>query len=114
MCALVANVRVRAVNWSVARPWIGTAARLLLGVVWIWASMSKLAHPLTFTQAVRAYDATPEWLSKGIGYGLPVLELCLGIALVVGVTVRIAAAVSALLLVVFLIGSSRSRRAGSS
>ncbi len=91
-------------NWSVARPWIGTAARLLLGVVWIWSSMSKLAHPLTFTQAVRAYDATPEWLSKGIGYGLPVLELCLGIALVVGVTVRIAAAVSAVLLVVFLIG----------
>ncbi len=91
-------------NWSVVRPWIGTAARLLLGIVWIWASLSKIAHPLTFTQAVRAYDATPEWLSKGIGYGLPVLELCLGIALIIGVTVRIAAAVSTLLIVVFLIG----------
>jgi protein-disulfide isomerase len=88
----------------VVRPWIGTAARLLLGIVWIWASLSKIAHPLTFTQAVRAYDATPEWLSKGIGYGLPVLELCLGILLVLGVMVRIAAAVSALLIVVFLIG----------
>jgi protein-disulfide isomerase len=53
---------------------------------------------------VRAYDATPEWLSKGIGYGLPVLELCLGVLLIVGVTVRIAAAVSALLFLVFLIG----------
>lgn len=91
-------------NWSAARPWLGTLARLLLGVVWIWASLSKLAHPLTFTQAVRAYDATPEWLSKGIGYGLPVLELCLGIALVVGVTVRIAAAASAVLFLVFAIG----------
>ncbi len=91
-------------NWTSARPWVSTAARLLLGVVLIWAALPKLHDPLTFTQAVRAYDATPEWLSKAIGYGLPVLELCLGIALIVGVTVRIAAAVSAALFLVFLIG----------
>ena len=60
--------------------------------------------PRTFVQAVRAYDATPEWLSKAIGYGMPVLELCLGVLLIVGIMVRIAAAVSALLLLVFLIG----------
>jgi protein-disulfide isomerase len=91
-------------TWSTARPWVGTVARLLLGIVWIWAALSKLSDPLTFTQAVRAYDATPEWLSKGIGYGLPVLELCLGILLIVGIAVRIAAAVSAVLYLVFLIG----------
>ena len=44
-------------------------------------------------QAVRAYDATPEWLSKAIGYGLPVLELCLGALLILGVAVRLAAIV---------------------
>jgi protein-disulfide isomerase len=92
------------VNWSVVRPWLGTLARLLLGVVWIWASLPKLAHPLVFTQAVRAYDATPEWLSKAIGYGLPVLELALGVMLIVGVTVRIAAAASGVLFVIFAIG----------
>ena len=70
----------------------------------IWAALPKLHDPLTFTQAVRAYDATPEWLSKGIGYGLPVLELCLGIVLILGVTVRIAAAVASVLFLVFLIG----------
>ncbi|HEY8302675.1 MAG TPA: MauE/DoxX family redox-associated membrane protein [Jatrophihabitans sp.] len=91
-------------TWTSARPWVSTLARLLLGVVWIWAALSKLHDPLTFTQTVRAYDATPEWLSKAIGYGLPVLELCLGLALIVGVAVRIAAAVSAALFAVFLIG----------
>jgi protein-disulfide isomerase len=96
--------KVSGVNWSLVRPWIGTVARLLLGVVWIWASLSKLSDPLKFTQAVRAYDATPEWLSKAIGYGLPVLELCLAIVLILGLTVRIAAAVSAALFFVFLIG----------
>jgi protein-disulfide isomerase/uncharacterized membrane protein YphA (DoxX/SURF4 family) len=76
----------------------------VLGAVWLWAGFSKVGDPRAFTQTVRAYDATPEWLSKAIGYGLPVLEICLGVVLVVGVMVRIAAAVSAVLVLVFLVG----------
>ncbi len=92
------------VDWYRLRPWLGTLVRLVLGVVWLWAGWAKLRSPRTFVQAVRAYDATPEWLSKAIGYGLPVLEVCLGVLLIVGVVVRMAAAVSGVLLVVFLIG----------
>ena len=92
------------VSWNAVRPWLGTVARLVLGAVWIWAAWSKLREPRTFTQAVRAYDVTPEWLSKGIGYGLPVLELALGVLLVLGLVTRIAAAVSGVLFLVFLVG----------
>jgi protein-disulfide isomerase len=92
------------VDWYRLRPWLGTLARLVLGVVWLWAGWAKLRSPRSFTQVVRAYDATPEWLSKAIGYGLPVLEICLGVLLIVGVVVRMTAIVSALLLVVFAIG----------
>lgn len=92
------------VRWLTLRPWLGTVARLVLGAVWIWAAVTKLGSPRTFVQAVRAYDATPEWLSKAIGYGLPVLEICLGALLIIGIAVRICAAVSAALCVVFLIG----------
>jgi uncharacterized membrane protein YphA (DoxX/SURF4 family) len=95
------------VNWSTIRGWLGTAARLVVGAVWIWAAWSKLGNPRGFVQAVRAYDATPEWLSKAIGYGMPVLEICLGVLLVVGIMTRYAAAVSGLLFVVFLIGLIR-------
>lgn len=91
-------------NWSTIRGWLGTVARLVVGAVWIWAAWSKLGNPRGFVQAVRAYDATPEWLSKAIGYGMPVLELCLGVLLVVGIVTRYAAALSGLLFVVFLIG----------
>ena len=63
-------------------------------------------------QAVRAYDATPEWLSKGIAYGLPVLELCLAVLLILGVITRIAAAITAVLLLVFLIGIIQAGVAG--
>ena len=91
-------------NWSSVRPWLGTVARLVVGIALIWAGSAKLSDPRAFVQVVRAYDATPEWLSKAIGYGLPVVEVCIGILLVVGVVTRAAAIVAEVLLVVFLIG----------
>jgi protein-disulfide isomerase/uncharacterized membrane protein YphA (DoxX/SURF4 family) len=92
------------VTWNSIRPWLGTVARLVLGVVWLWAGWSKLHDPRDFVQTIRAFDATPEWLSKAMGYGMPVLEVCLGLLLIVGVAVRVSAIVSVVLLVVFLIG----------
>ncbi len=91
-------------NWVRVRPWLGAVVRIALGVVWIWASWEKMQSPRKFVQAVRAYDATPEWLSKAIGYGLPVFEFSIGVLLILGVAVRLAAIFSALLFVVFLIG----------
>ena len=41
---------------------------------------------------------------QGIGYGLPILEVCLAVLLIVGVITRIAAATTAVLMLVFLIG----------
>jgi protein-disulfide isomerase/uncharacterized membrane protein YphA (DoxX/SURF4 family) len=76
----------------------------VLAVVFGWAAWSKIGDPRTFVQAVRAYDATPEWLSKAIGYGLPVLELAVALLLLVGLITRYTAVVVAFLLVVFTIG----------
>jgi protein-disulfide isomerase len=84
--------------------WAGLVVRLALGGIWAWAALSKIGDPRTFLRAVRAYDATPEWLSKAIGFGLPMLELTLAVLLIVGLIVRYAAAVSAALFVVFIIG----------
>jgi protein-disulfide isomerase len=99
-------------NWFRIRPWLGTVIRLALGAIWIWAAVDKLGNPRTFVQAVRAYDATPEWLSKGIGYGLPVFEFCLGVLLVLGIAVRAAAIFSVLLFLVFLIGLAQAAARG--
>lgn len=91
-------------NRTLAGRWAATVARIVLAVVWFFAAVSKLDEPRTFLRAVRAYQATPEWLSQGIAYGLPVLELCLAVVLLVGVASRLAAFVSAALLLVFLVG----------
>jgi protein-disulfide isomerase len=88
--------------------WAGLAVRLVLAGVWAWAALSKVSDPRRFLQAVRAYDATPEWLSKAIGYGLPILELSLAALLLIGLITRYAAALSAVLFLVFIIGIAQA------
>jgi protein-disulfide isomerase/uncharacterized membrane protein YphA (DoxX/SURF4 family) len=85
-------------------PWLGTAARVLLGVVWVWAAVAKMGDPAASVRAVRAYELLPEWLAKGVGYGLPFLEIGLAVLLIAGLATRLAAVLSSTLLVVFLVG----------
>ena len=91
-------------DWTTTRRSVATIARLVLGVVWIWAGWEKAKDPRAFLRAVRAYDATPEWLSKAIAYGLPTLEIALAVLLIVGLATRTAAAVSAIFFVIFIVG----------
>jgi protein-disulfide isomerase len=84
--------------------WAGLGIRIVLAVVWGLSAASKIKDPRRFVQAVRAYDATPEWLSKAIGYGMPILELSLAVLLLIGLITRYAAAASVLLFVVFIVG----------
>ncbi|MDQ1735441.1 MAG: Methylamine utilization protein MauE, partial [Pseudonocardiales bacterium] len=47
---------------SNVRSWAGLVIRIALAAIWTWAAWSKIGNPRLFVQAVRAYDATPEWL----------------------------------------------------
>jgi len=84
--------------------WFGLIARVVLGGVWLWAGLAKLPHPDTSVSAVRAYQLLPAGLAETVGHVLPMLEVVLGACLVVGLLVRFSGALSALLLVAFLIG----------
>lgn len=90
--------------FTAVQPWLSTLARLALGVVWIIAGAQKVGDPAGFVRATRAYDATPEWLTKATGYGLPYLEIAVGVLLIIGIGTRLLGIVSALLFVVFLVG----------
>jgi uncharacterized membrane protein YphA (DoxX/SURF4 family) len=85
-------------------PWLGTAGRLLLGGVWLVAGASKITDLDASVRAVRAYRLLPETAAQVVGAGLPVVELLLGVLLVVGAGVRAAAAVSAVLMLAFVVG----------
>jgi uncharacterized membrane protein YphA (DoxX/SURF4 family) len=96
---------------SSIRPWAATAARLLLGVVLVVAGALKLPDPAAAARAVRAYQLLPEALVGPVAFGLPVVEIAVGLALLAGVFVRTAAIASAVLMVVFLaaVGSAWAR-----
>jgi len=81
-----------------------TAARLILGGVWIWAGLAKFADPDSAVRATRAYQILPEALVKPFAWGLPLVEIALGFLLLAGLASRAAAAFSALILVVFIAG----------
>ena len=90
----------------------GLVIRVLLAALWTWAALAKFDDPRRFVQVVRAYDATPEWLSRAIGYGLPALELVLALLLLLGLVTRYAAAASAALLTLFLLLSLQAAARG--
>ena len=91
-------------NAAAAGPWLATAARLVLGGVFVVAGVLKIPDPAAAVRAVRAYQLLPESLVAPVAFGLPVLEIAVGLALLLGVFVRTAAIAAAVLLVVFLVG----------
>lgn len=81
---------------------VSTLARLTLAGVLLAAGGLKAADPQTAVQAVRAYQLLPASIEPLVGWGLPFLEIALGLLLLVGLCTRPAAGASAVLLVVFI------------
>jgi len=81
-------------------------ARLLLAVSFLSSSFPKLRHPRAFASKVQAYHRLPKPWVRPFAFTLPWLELALGLMLLVGWQTRLAALVSAGLLLVFLAAMS--------
>lgn len=84
--------------------WLVLAGRLLLGAVWIVAGALKVTDLDASVRAVRAYRLLPDLAAQVLGAGLPVVEIVLGVLLVVGLGVRVAGALSVLLMGAFVVG----------
>lgn len=77
--------------------------RLLLGVVFVYASYDKILHPQAFALAVFNYQIAPDWAVNLIALILPWFELLLGLCLLFGVLLPGATVAGTGLLVVFLV-----------
>lgn len=89
------------------------AARLLLGLVFIWSGFPKLLQLPEFARIVQNYQLLPDSLATPYAYGLPWLELTLGVLLLSGVLVRLAGGVSAALLLSFMLAIAISMARGT-
>jgi uncharacterized membrane protein YphA (DoxX/SURF4 family) len=83
---------------------ISTVARVVLGLVLLMAGALKIADPQSAVAAVRAYQLLPELGATLVGWGLPFVELLLGLLLLSGLATRPVAIATAVLLVIFLAG----------
>jgi len=83
----------------VNRAW--TALRVGLGLLFVLASLDKIAHPALFAQAVAHYRLLPAGLVNPVAILLPWTEAVAGLALVCGAFARGAALVLAGLMTVF-------------
>jgi uncharacterized membrane protein YphA (DoxX/SURF4 family) len=84
--------------------WVRLAARLLLAGVWLVAGGSKVGDLAASVRAVHAYDILPYDASRVVGATLPFIEIAVGLLLLVGFATRLAAAVSAGLMAMFVAG----------
>ena len=84
--------------------WASLAGRLTLAAVLLIASLGKIADPAATVRAVRAYEILPNGLASVVGHALPSVELAVAALLLVGLAVRATAALTALLLAVFVAG----------
>jgi uncharacterized membrane protein YphA (DoxX/SURF4 family) len=87
-----------------SRLWFATVTRLVLAGYLGLAGLLKLPDPAESVRAVRAYRILPESVVPAVGYVLPLLEVAIAVLLVIGLTTRLAAALSSLLMVAFVIG----------
>jgi uncharacterized membrane protein YphA (DoxX/SURF4 family) len=87
-------------------------ARLLLAVVLLWAGLSKVGERQSSILAVDAYDVLPEALVEPVAILLPWLEIALGVLLLLGLFVRVAAVGTAVLMLAFLAGMAQAKARG--
>jgi len=77
--------------------------RLLLGSMWVWASLDKIQDPAQFSRDIANYHVIPFGLENMSAIVVPWLELLIGMGLIAGVMVNGAALVSSGLMLLFII-----------
>lgn len=82
--------------------WIELAARWIIGLTFIYASLHKIISPADFAKIVYGYGLFPEVFINLIAIVIPFLELIAGLALIIGVYPRSAAMIINALLLAFV------------
>jgi uncharacterized membrane protein YphA (DoxX/SURF4 family) len=88
--------------WS--NVYLAVILRLVLGGVFVLASLSKIAYPAEFAENVAGFMMAPTWGVNLTGIIMPWAELVAGLFLILGIRTRASAVVIGGLLVMFLVG----------
>ncbi|MFZ7125344.1 MAG: MauE/DoxX family redox-associated membrane protein [Desulfobacterales bacterium] len=65
--------------------WVRAGLRVLFGVVFVTASIDKIANPAAFAEVIFNYQILPDAWVNLAAIGLPWLELVIGLAVIAGI-----------------------------
>lgn len=96
--------------WPIMRgPYPTLLSRAVLGGVFLFSGVAKALDPTGFASDIKAYQMLPAGPIIAImAYGLPLLEILLGIYLLAGLYLRWSAVVTGGLLVIFMIAMGQA------
>jgi uncharacterized membrane protein YphA (DoxX/SURF4 family) len=87
-------------------PWLGFVSRLIVGGVFIYASLDKIVQPDQFARIIFNYHLVPASLINAVALILPWVEFGAGLMLILGIWPRAAGMVLTALVVIFLVALS--------
>ncbi|MEJ6617974.1 MAG: MauE/DoxX family redox-associated membrane protein [Candidatus Planktophila sp.] len=90
------------------QPWLGLAARLILGGVLFAAGYLKVGSPDKSQMAVRAYELLPISIANLLGLVLPAIEIAIGALIVLGAVTRVVAALGGFTMFIFIIAIAQA------
>ncbi len=86
------------------QPGISTLLRLVMGIVFLVAGVSKLSNLAIAELSVKSYQLLPNDVAAVVGVVLPILEVALAVLLLLGIGTRVTSIALSLMLVAFIIG----------
>ena len=88
--------------------------RIIMGIVFIYASYSKILDPATFSQNIHNYGVTPLFIENIIALTLPWVELFIGLGIIFGIKYDSCLDISIFLMILFIILISQAYLRGKS
>ena len=85
-----------------SHPWLTVRVQIALGAIFVVAALPKVTDPPSFAHMIYNYRLVPGAAVNALALVMPLVELLVGLALILGVWPREAAALAGLLLLVFI------------
>ncbi len=89
-------------KFIITNSWVELAARWIIGLTFIYASIHKILAPADFAKIIYGYDLFPAVLINLIAIILPFIELVSGLALILGIFPRAASLIISVTMLAFI------------